>query len=152
MNEKLTHFLEKISYSENHDPRLIRKNKVKIDEKIKNSILKINESNWVWTLWSCQGHLSGYNKGSLPYLVFIVKKEFLGSLLLKIYQSIPYCAKKELPLVNGPFSYTVTPGYTDENFSIVSLHYSYARGTLVLNEIQQSINNLADSITEENYG
>ena len=36
------------------EPKKLKKSH--IDSKIRNAIFKINTSDWVWTLWSCQGH------------------------------------------------------------------------------------------------
>lgn len=152
MSDDLTNFLIKIDYLENHDPRKLIENKVPLDKKIKNSVLKINNSNWVWTLWSCQGHNRGVNKGSVPYLVFIVEKKNLGNLLTLIHNSTPKIATTEFPCYNGSFCYEISPGFEDEKYCIISLHYSLAYGTLKLNLIQQSMNTLAESISEATYG
>lgn len=152
MIDDISYFLEKISYTGKHDPRKLIENKIPIDKKIKDSIIKINQTNWVWTLWSCQGHNRGVNKGSVPYLVFLVKKTHLAHLLLKIHQTSPKIATADLPCFNGSFWYELSPGFEDENFAVISLHYCKAYGTLALNRIQQSMNDLADAICEENYG
>jgi hypothetical protein len=151
MTEDLSYFLETIKYTGKLDPRKLVENKIPIDKKIKDSVLKINQTNWVWTLWSCQGHNRGANKGCLSYYVFVVKKKYLSVLLEKIYNTSPKTATCEFPCHNGSYSYQLSAGYEDENFSVVSLHYHSSHGNLSLNRIQQSMNELAVSICEENY-
>lgn len=152
MTDKLSEFLQKIDYLNNHDPRKLVENKVKLDKKIKDAVIKINKSKWVWTLWCCQGHNRGINKGSVPYYVFIVEKTKLGDLLSKIHNSSPKQATEEFPCHNGAFWYEISPGFEDENFMVLSLHYCRAYGNLSLNRIQQSMNDLADLICEVNNG
>ena len=151
MKDSLSLFLEKISLSENHDPRHLIKNKVHLDPKIKKTIININQSGWCWTLFCCQGHNRGKQKGCIPYVVFIVKNEYKSSLLEKIFNNIPYDVNINFPLMNN-FRVEISPGFNDEKYSIISAHW-YCNMTLrELQLVQDSMVNLGNSIVEENNG
>lgn len=151
MKDCLSSFLEKISFSENHDPRNLIKNKVHLDSKIKNTILNINQSGWCWTLFCCQGHDRGKQKGAIPYVVFIVKNEYKSSLLEKIFNNIPYDVNINFPLMNN-FRVEISPGFNDEKYSIISAHWYCNMTLLELQLVQDSMVSLGNSIVEENYG
>ena len=118
MKDSLSLFLEKISLFENHDPRLLIKNKVHLDPKIKSTILAINQSGWCWTLFCCQGHIRGKQKGCIPYVVFIVKNEYKSLLLEKIFNNIPFDVNIDFPLMNN-FRVEISPGFKDEKYSLL---------------------------------
>ena len=110
----LSRFLDKINYP---DPRNV--NPKDIDKKIRDGIVRINKSNWVWTVYSCSGHM---NKFSHPYIVFIVDNKYKGLLLENIYNSF----NKDID---------------DIKFSMLSLHISgYKRSRL--KEYQSILNNI----------
>jgi hypothetical protein len=151
MKDSLSLFLEKISLFENHDPRLLIKNKVHLDPKIKSTILAINQSGWCWTLFCCQGHIRGKQKGCIPYVVFIVKNEYKSLLLEKIFNNIPFDVNIDFPLMNN-FRVEISPGFKDEKYSIISAHWYCNMALSELQLVQDSMVNLGSSIVEEKHG
>ena len=151
MKDSLSEFLEKISFSENHDPRNLIKNKVPLDLKIKNSILKINDSGWCWTLFCCQGHFKGKQKGAIPYIVFVVKNQYKFFLMEKIFSSMPCEVNSRYPLMNR-YSLEISPGFSDEKYSVITAYWHCNLALRDLQLVHQSIIMLGDSIVKENYG
>lgn len=146
-------FLEKIGL-QCVDPRLLEKNKVPLDRKIKNSILKLNKSGWCWTLFCCSGHTTGHQKTNVPYIVFVVKNNYKKYLLNFIADTFPKDPRPTLkfPLVTC-FSINLQEGFSDENYTIISVYwYGTLESKRNLHIVQNSMNDLADRISEANYG
>ena len=151
MNPELDRFLEKIKYS---DPRCVNFNEKCIDIKLRNLLSKINKSNWCWTLFSCQGHKHKDKSYSLPYFVFVVRNEHKAKLVNLIVDTLKDNFKSsELPIYS-PYSLEISYGYHDDNFSIISVHWSLShfqkRGKL--KELHTKLEALADCILENNNG
>lgn len=127
----LTRFLDKINYP---DPRNVEG--ANIDKKIRDGILRINKSNWVWTLFSCSGHKK---KSYTPYLVFIVDKKYKGLLLEHIYDSLSLQSTYNniFPLHGGLY-FRVNPGYSDNNFCTLTVYFKKNN----LKSYQSAINHL----------
>jgi hypothetical protein len=151
MNSDLDIFLKKINYN---DPRCTDFSRKFIDVKLRKLLYKINQSGWCWTLFSCQGHSHKDKSYSLPYFTFIVKNNCKSQLINLISQTVEdeYLSLR-FPIYN-PHSLELSFGYQDENFSIVSVHWSIShlkkRGKL--NELHQKFEVLADRILENNHG
>jgi hypothetical protein len=137
-HNQLSRFLDKINYP---DPRNV--NPKDIDKNIRDGIVRINKSDWVWTVFSCSGHT---NKFSHPYIVFIVDNKYKGLLLENIYNSF----YKDIDNINLPLyggrTFEISTCYSDNKFSMLSLHISdYKRSRL--KEYQSILNNLLLNIT-----
>ena len=151
MNQELDRFLEKIKYS---DPRCVNFNEKSIDSKLRKLLSKINQSNWCWTLYSCQGHTHKDKSYSLPYFIFIVKNENKSKLIDLIVETVKDdFSSLKFPLYN-PHSLEISYGYHDENFSIISVHWSisHLRKRGKLKELHEKFEVLADLIAEKNDG
>lgn len=151
MNTDLSHFLAKICFD---DPRHFDFSQKCIDCKLRNVLFKINNSNWCWTLFSCQGHSHKDKSYSLPYFVFVVKNDCKSNLISLLLDTVKGSHHSlGLPIYN-PHSIEISCGYHDQNFSIVSVHWSLShlkqRGKL--KELHQKFEILADTISETNYG
>lgn len=57
-----------------------------VDIEVRQAVARINASGWVWTTWSCQGHME-HNGYTMPYLGLVVKQEHLGMLLEILYDA-----------------------------------------------------------------
>lgn len=128
MNKKLDKFLNKINYS---NPSEL--NYKCIDKRIRKTILNFNKSKICRTLWSCQGHL--YNDGSeaLPYIIFIVKNNYIDYFLHNIFGTLPKYKSVEFPIAPSQ-NFQISKGYSDKNFTIICLHWSsnylHSNGTM----------------------
>ena len=149
MNPELDRFLEKIKYN---DPRCVNFNEKCIDLKLRNLLSKINQSLWCWTLFSCQGHKHRDKSFSLPYFVFVVRNEHKGKLVNLIVDTLKDdCISLKLPIYS-PYSLEISYGYHDDNFSIISVHWSLShfkrRGKM--KELHEKFEKLAELISEKN--
>ncbi len=144
--DNLTIFLKYISHPEEFDPRYLKQNKVKLDPKIKESIYKINSTNWLWTIWSCQGHLTGKEKGSIPYFTFIVDKKYLSDLFMAIHNCYPKEANLNFPIYDNGYWYKISQGVEDDNYCVINWILFSSNGKLGLSKIQECIIKFADSI------
>jgi hypothetical protein len=151
MNASLNDFLNKINFE---DPRLFDFSQKCIDVRLRKVLPKINQSQWCWTLFSCQGHSHNDKSYSLPYFVFIVRNEYKEKLINLIIDTIDNdTLSLKLPIHN-PHSVEISLGYYDQNFSIISAHWSIShlkmRGKLKV--LHNKFEVLADRILEKNYG
>jgi hypothetical protein len=144
--DNLTSFLNYIDHPSKYDPRLLKKHRVKLDPKIKDSIYKINNSDWLWTIWSCQGHLLGREKGSIPYFTFIVDKRYLDKLFHVIHLSFPKEANMKFPIYSNGFWYGISQGVEDDTFCVINWHLYFSQGKVGLDKIQKCMIQFADSI------
>ena len=144
--DNLARFLDYIGHPEQFDPRYLKENKIKLDSKIKDSIYKINRSNWLWTIWSCQGHLLGREKGSIPYFTFIVDKKYLDRLFYIIHLSFPKEANLKFPIYSNGFWYGISQGVEDDIYCVISWHLYFSQGKVGLDKIQKCMIQFADSI------
>ena len=68
-------------------PRQLKKKD--IDWKMRPICDRINASDYCWTVFCCQGHLSGNQKGGLPYLVLLCvndKRPHIFETLFKCFE------------------------------------------------------------------
>ena len=144
--DNLTSFLNYIDHPSKYDPRSLKKQRVKLDSKIKDSIYKINSSGWLWTIWSCQGHLLGREKGSIPYFTFIVDKKYLDRLFYIIHLSFPKEANLKFPIYSNGFWYGISQGVEDDIYCVISWHLYFSQGKVGLDKIQKCMIQFADSI------
>ena len=125
-----------------------------IDIKLRKLLSKINKSKWCWTLFSCQGHSYKDKSYSLPYFVFVVKNEYKATLVDLLMKTIDNDVLSLKFPVHNPHSLEISLGYYDQDFSIVSAHWSIShlkkRGKL--KELHQKFEVLADNILEINCG
>ena len=156
MKVSLDSFLEKINSHkccQYDDPRIYNFSQKIIDIKLRNLLAKINKSDWCWTLFSCQGHKHKDGSQSLPYFVFVVRNEKKNMFLDLLLKTIDDNANPVLP-VYSPYSFEMSSGFSDENFSIITVWWSMAflkkRGKL--SELHGRFESLADSILELNNG
>jgi hypothetical protein len=150
MNECLSDFLNKISFE---DPRLFDFSEKTIDIKLRKVLSKINQSDWCWTLFSCQGHTHKDKSYSLPYFVFVVRNEDKSKLIYLLLETIKdNFISLKLPIYS-PDSINISCGYHDQNFTIISAHWSLSHfGRGKLKNLHQRFEVLADSILELNNG
>jgi len=82
-------------------PRQLKKKD--IDWKMRPICDRINASDYCWTVFCCQGHTKGLQKGSLPYLVLLCVNEKRPEILNKLYSAFEVDEKYDnnLPLM-GP--------------------------------------------------
>lgn len=123
MSDSLVNFIKKISkgpikYS---DPRKLD---IKIiDRKIRKTIKYVNQSNWCWTIWSCQGHLHKDGSITLPYFSFIVKKKYVSKFFEILSDILPDYKSKKFPVVPNA-RIEVSKGYNNKKYCIVNVHFS----------------------------
>ncbi len=153
MTDELSPFLNKIGFTE-HDPRNLKKNKVHIDQKIKKTIHKINESGWCWTLFCCSGHNSGPQKSSVPYIVFIVKNDYKNKLIQLIFDCLPKDPNPstKFPLLSA-YRLEYHEGYSDEKLTTLTIYwYGTLKNKERLSMVQSSMVQLGDRIFEVQNG
>jgi hypothetical protein len=144
--DNLSSFLKLIQHPNDYDQRFLKQNKIKLDPKIKESIYNINNSDWLWTIWSCQGHLVGKEKDSIPYFTFIVDKNYLGRLLFQIHLSFPKKADLDFPIYNNGYWYSISQGIEDDNYCVINWHLYFPQGKVGLSKIQDSMISFAKNI------
>ena len=156
MKVSLDSFLEKINSHkccQYDDPRIYNFSQKIIDIKLRNLLAKINKSDWCWTLFSCQGHKHKDGSQSLPYFVFVVRNEKKNMFLDLLLKTIDDNVNPVFPLYS-PYSFEMSSGFSDENFSIISVWWSMAflKKPGKLKELHGRFEVLADSILELNNG
>jgi hypothetical protein len=114
--KSLSTFLKEINYS---DPRNLKD--VELDRLIKKSILNINKSDWIWTLFCCQGHKYSVDNYSLPYIVFVVDSNFKGKFFEHLHSSYNINNNTEFPLL-GP-ELEIHFGYSNCDYFIVTIYF-----------------------------
>lgn len=78
-----------------------------IDPLIRNAVFKINESGWVWTGESCQGHpdceeeLTPWGLNIDPFLRLICRTENLGRMMVLLIESMRYIDKHGMDSAMG---------------------------------------------------
>jgi hypothetical protein len=127
MPENLQFFINKISkgsvkYS---NPINLTKKSINklIDKKLRKTIYNINKSNWAWTIWSCQGHKYKNKECSLPYLIFIVRNEYISHLSELLLETVDTHNDKCFPVISSSYL-QISKGYSDRNFTILSCYWS----------------------------
>ena len=153
MTDELTSFLNKIGF-ENNDPRNLKKNKVHIDLKLRETIYKINDSGWCWTLFCCSGHNSGPQKNSVPYIVFVVKNEHKNEIISLVADCLPKDPNPstKFPLIT-PLWLQYHEGFYDENMTIITVYwYGTLKNKERLSMVQDSLAKLGDRIFKAHNG
>jgi hypothetical protein len=89
----------------------------------------------------------------LPYFVFVVRNEDKSKLIHLLLETIKdNSLSLKLPIYN-PDSINISCGYHDQNFTIISAHWSLSHfGRGKLKNLHQRFDVLADSILELNNG
>ena len=156
MKVSLDSFLEKINSHQccqYDDPRCFNFSQKIIDIKLRNLLTKINKSDWCWTLYSCQGHKHKNGAQTLPYFVFVVRNEKRNMFLDLLLKTIDDNVDPVFP-VHNPYSFEMSCGFSDDNFSIITVWWSMAflKKSGKLKELHGRFEQLADSILELNNG
>jgi len=98
-----------------------------IDWKMRPICDRINASDYCWTVFCCQGHLSGNQKGGLPYLSLLCVNEKRPYILDQLYSAFEVDEEynKNLPLC-GPRTnmMLISMGLKDENFTYITIHFN----------------------------
>ena len=98
-----------------------------IDWKMRPICDRINASDYCWTVFCCQGHLSGNQKGGLPYLSLLCVNEKRPYILDQLYSAFEVDEEynKNLPLC-GPRTnmMLISLGLKDENFTYITIHFN----------------------------
>ena len=86
---------------------------------------------------------------NLPYLVFVIKNKYKKYLIDCIFDTIPSCNNKLFP-ISTPHHITISNGYSDKNFSIISFHWSvsFVRNRGILNQLHRDLYSMARKINE----
>ncbi len=163
MQDNLTKFLNEINYD---DPRDTNFEEIQLDEKIKDFVITINKSNWVYTLFSCQGHKEENNSHTLPYFVFIVENDRIQELLNHIYTTVPTYNKQNLNLpgiannsimltekvtkfpLAGGYEFKINPTYKNEHYTIISAYWD--TNCIDNQEFYDKLNQMAKDIKPNN--
>ena len=106
------------------DPRKIDLSKVELDSKIRNFVLECNGSDWLFTIWSCQGHYHD-NGFTSPYFTFIVDNLYELELIKRAYEVCHGCFElghKSFPVYGG-YDVMYTKSYHGMFYSIVSVYW-----------------------------
>jgi hypothetical protein len=125
MKDDLELFIEKLNSGKNvtfNDPRKQNFDTNLIDTKLRKVLSNINKSSWCWTLFSCQGHKHKKGVKSVPYIVFIVKNNYISKLLSILHNTLTYSHCKEFPLLGT--SIEISSGFHDENFTVITVYWS----------------------------
>lgn len=159
MQDNLTTFLNQINYQ---DPRKTNFDEISLDDKIKNFVIKINKSNWIYTLFSCQGHNEENNSQTLPYFVFIVENNRIQEFLKHIYNTVPSYHKNFLNLpeiasnsimltqtmtkfpLAGGYEFRINPTYKNDYYTIISIYWD--SNCIDNQEFYDNLNKMADDI------
>ena len=128
------------------EPKKLKKSH--IDNKIRDAVYKINSSDWVWTIWSCQGHIHKKDYKSITYISFCCLKGHEPKLVNSVYQSIE---KYHFNLSNDNFkrqeiSVEFTFNYFDNEFTKINLYFPNVNNQQCINNNIDIINLLADHI------
>jgi len=98
-----------------------------IDPKMRDICDRINKSDYCWTVFSCQGHFSGCQKGCLPYLVLLCvndKRPYIFETLFKSFE-IDAVYNDKFPLM-GPSTdiMKISLGTKDKYFSYLHIYFT----------------------------
>lgn len=117
---KLDLFIKKINYS---DPTKLKEKNIDLDEEIKETIYRINESDWCYTLWCCAGHKKNKSVEVIPYIVFAVDNKFKTQFLNYIFQTTKFGKKSiKFPLLSNA-RIELSIGYNDKYYSVISVYW-----------------------------
>ena len=97
-----------------------------IDPKLRDICDRINKSDYCWTVFSCQGHFSGCQKGCLPYLVLLCVNEKRPYIFETLFKSFEYETEynEELPLFGTKSDMIkISLGFKDDNFTYITIHF-----------------------------
>lgn len=135
--KNLNTFLEEIDYN---DPRNLKD--VELDRLIKKSILNINKSEWIWTLFCCQGHKYSTNNYSLPYVVFVVDNSCKGKFFEHLHNSLEINNNTKFPLL-GP-ELEIHFGYSNRDYFIVTVYFEKISKNF--SKAREIINNFCNNV------
>lgn len=117
---RLDQFIKKIKYS---DPTKLKENNIELDEEIKESIYRINESGWCFTLWCCAGHINKDFIETIPYIVFAVDNKFKTQVLNHLLETTKFGKKSiKFPLLSDA-RIELSMGYNDKYYSVISAYW-----------------------------
>jgi len=105
------------------DPRTINFEEIELDEEITFFIKTINKSNWVYTIYSCQGHHHQQNAKSLPYCIFIVDNNKIKEFLYLIYNTLPTHTFNPITPFIGAHELKIAQEYKDQNYTLISTYW-----------------------------
>ena len=77
-------------------------------------------------MFSCQGHLSGSQKGCLPYLVLLCANEYRPHVFETLYKCFEYDVKYEeqFPLLGCRSDIiNISLGIKDDDFTYITIHF-----------------------------
>jgi hypothetical protein len=97
-----------------------------IDPKLRDIVERINKTDYCWTVFSCQGHLSGSQKGTLPYLVLLCANDKRPHIFETLFKCFEYdlAYENEFPLLGSRSDIIkVSLGIKDENFTYITIHF-----------------------------
>jgi len=106
------------------DPRKIDFTKVELDSKIRNFVIECNKSDYLFTIFSCQGHYHD-NGFSSTYFSFIVDNLYESQLIMGAYDVCRGCfdlGNKSSPL-SGGYDVMFSKSYVGMFYSIVSIYW-----------------------------
>ena len=126
------------------EPKKLKKSH--IDLKIRDAILKINLSDWVWTLWSCQGHIHKNDCKSITYISFCCVKGFETKLVTKVYESIEkfHLGLNDENSKRRDIAVEFMFNYFDEHFTKINLYFPNVNNQQCINNNIKIINLMAD--------
>jgi hypothetical protein len=117
---KFDQFIKKINYS---DPTKLKENNIDLDEEIKESIYRINESGWCYTLWCCAGHIKKDAIEIIPYIVFAVDNKFKTRILNHLLETTKFGKRSiKFPLLSNA-RIELCMGYNDKDYSIITAYW-----------------------------
>jgi len=135
--KNLSEFLKELEYN---DPRNLEN--VELDRLIKKSILNINKSDWIWTLFCCQGHKYKGGDYSIPYVTFIVDSDYKGKFFEHLHSSYSFSNSKNFPLL-GP-ELEIHFGYSNEDYFLVTVYFEKTSGNF--KKGREIINNFCNNV------
>ena len=167
--DNLTKFCNEIDYN---DPRNTNLEEIELDTNIKEFVININKSNWIYTLFSCQGHKEEKNSHTLPYFVFIVENNRINEFLQHIYNTtptykvttynLPEIASNNIFLsetnnnkilypLAGKYEFKINPAYSNQHYTVISVYWDtncidnqefYDKLKLMANDVISNKNNI----------
>ena len=137
--DNLTKFCNEIDYN---DPRNTNLEEIDLDTNIKEFVININKSNWIYTLFSCQGHKEENNSHTLPYFVFIVENNRINEFLKFIYNTRPthkvtsynlpeissnniFLIENNLYPITNQHQFKINPAYSNQHYTVISVYWDY---------------------------
>ena len=132
--------------TENEDPRFVDFDSISIDPKIKEFVTKINKSNWVYTVNSCQGHIDSNNVFNMyTYFVFIVDINKIDDFLNQINKVSDIEIVENINLINT-FKTDARIDYSDDNYMLISFYF--AMSFVDNDEFYENLTKMANEIIE----